>query len=620
MISRIKKSLSIIMALLLVFTTLLAIPVFEVSAASDVNINLSAKKQEIKGFGGMNHPVWIGDLTAAQRETAFGNGDGQLGFSILRIHVDEDKNNWSKELATAQKAVEKGAIVFASPWNPPVDMTETFTRNGVTGQKRLRYDKYSAYAQYLNDFVTYMKNNGVNLYAISVQNEPDYAHTWTWWTPQEMLNFMKNNAGAINCRVMSPESFQYLKNMSDPILNDTQALANMDILGAHFYGTSVGNMPYPLFEQKGAGKELWMTEVYVPNSDADSADRFPEALDVAYNMHNGIVEGNFQAYVWWYIRRSYGPMKENGTMSKRGAMMAQYSKFVRPGYVRVDATKNPNTNVYVSAYTGDSKAVIIAINRSTSSVSQKFNLQGASSVSKITSWITDSSKNVASSSAYSGTSFTAQLPAQSVTTFVCQLGTIVPVDRDAFSRLEAESYDSQSGIQNVTCDEGTEAVGYTENGDYAVYNSVDFGSGATSFLARASSATEGGNIEIRLDSITGTLVGTCPVKGTGGWQTFADATCNVSGVSGKHDLYLKFTGGSGYLFNLNWFTFGKGSVVKTGDINSDGQIDALDFQLLKAYLLGLGNIEDTNLADMDSNGEVNAIDFSLLKLYLLGNQ
>ncbi len=115
---------------------------------------------------------------------------------------------------------------------------------------------FAAYAQHLNDFVTYMKNNGVNLYSISVQNEPDYAHTWTWWTPQEILRFMKENAGSINCKVIAPESFQYLKNISDPILNDTQALANMDILGAHFYGTSISNMSYPLFEQKGAGKEL----------------------------------------------------------------------------------------------------------------------------------------------------------------------------------------------------------------------------------------------------------------------------------------------------------------------------------------------------------------------------
>jgi len=80
-------------------------------------------------------------------------------------------------------------------------MVETFTRNGVPNQKRLRYDKYGDYVQHLNDFVAYMKSNGVDLYAISVQNEPDYAHEWTWWTPQEMLRFMRDYAGQINCRL-----------------------------------------------------------------------------------------------------------------------------------------------------------------------------------------------------------------------------------------------------------------------------------------------------------------------------------------------------------------------------------------------------------------------------------
>lgn len=267
-------------------------------------------------------------------------------------------------METAKSAVKHGAIVFASPWNPPSDMVETFNRNGDTSAKRLKYNKYAAYAQHLNDFVTFMKNNGVNLYAISVQNEPDYAHEWTWWTPQEILRFMRENAGSINARVIAPESFQYLKNLSDPILNDPQALANMDILGTHLYGTQVSQFPYPLFKQKGAGKDLWMTEVYYPNSDNNSADRWPEALDVSQHIHNAMVEGDFQAYVWWYIRRSYGPMKEDGTISKRGYNMAHFSKFVRPGYVRIDATKNPNANVYVSAYKGDNKVVIVAINKS----------------------------------------------------------------------------------------------------------------------------------------------------------------------------------------------------------------------------------------------------------------
>ncbi|WP_144680427.1 glycoside hydrolase family 30 beta sandwich domain-containing protein [Bacillus altitudinis] len=418
MMSSIKKPM---LALLVCFTMLSVMfigpGVTEVSAA-DANINLNAERQVIRGFGGMNHPAWIGDLTAPQRETAFGNGQNQLGFSILRIYVDENRNNWSREVATAKRAIEHGALVIASPWNPPSSMVETFNRNGSPA-KRLKYNQYAAYAQHLNDFVTYMKNNGVNLYAISVQNEPDYAHEWTWWTPQEILRFMRENAGSINARVIAPESFQYLKNISDPILNDPQALGNMDILGAHLYGTQISQLPYPLFKQKGAGKELWMTEVYYPNSDNNSADRWPEALGVSEHIHHSMVEGDFQAYVWWYIRRSYGPMKEDGMISKRGYNMAHFSKFVRPGYVRIDATKSPEPNVFVSAYKGNNQVVIVAINKNNAGVNQHFVVQNGS-VSQASRWVTSGSSNLQPGTDLniSGNQFWAHLPAQSVTTFV----------------------------------------------------------------------------------------------------------------------------------------------------------------------------------------------------------
>ncbi|WP_322536415.1 glycoside hydrolase [Bacillus altitudinis] len=418
MMSCIKKPM---LALLVCFTMLSVMfigpGVAEVSAA-DANINLNAERQVIRGFGGMNHPAWIGDLTAPQRETAFGNGQNQLGFSILRIYVDENRNNWSREVATAKRAIEHGALVIASPWNPPSSMVETFNRNGSPA-KRLKYNQYAAYAQHLNDFVTYMKNNGVNLYAISVQNEPDYAHEWTWWTPQEILRFMRENAGSINARVIAPESFQYLKNISDPILNDTQALRNMDILGAHLYGTQISQLPYPLFKQKGAGKELWMTEVYYPNSDNNSADRWPEALGVSEHIHHSMVEGDFQAYVWWYIRRSYGPMKEDGMISKRGYNMAHFSKFVRPGFVRIDATKSPESNVFVSAYKGNNQVVIVAINKNNAGVNQHFVVQNGS-VSQASRWVTSGSSNLQPGTDLniSGNQFWAHLPAQSVTTFV----------------------------------------------------------------------------------------------------------------------------------------------------------------------------------------------------------
>ena len=196
---------------------------------------------------------------------------------------------------------------------------------------------------------------------------------------------------------------------------------------------------------------------------------------------------------------------------------------------------------------------------------------------------------------------------------------------DAFKKIEAENYSNQSGIQNVTCDEGTEAIGYIENGDYAVYRNVDFGSVAASFKARTSSATNGGKIEIRLDSITGPLAGTCTVAGTSDWQTFIDASCDVSGVNGKHDLYLKFTGESGYLFNLNWFQFAIEATATTivGDLNGDKNIDATDYALLKMYLLG--SIEKfpaedgIKAADLNADGTIDALDFAVFKKYLLGD-
>jgi glucuronoarabinoxylan endo-1,4-beta-xylanase len=399
------------------------------AAAAAANINPSAQRQTIKGYGAMVHAAWIGDLTAAQRTTAFSTGEGQLGFSLLRIPVNETQANWSLDLATARRAVELGVTVFASPWNPPASMTETFTRGSQTNARRLRASSYGAYAQHLNDFTTHMRNNGVNLYAISVQNEPDYAAEWTWWTAAEMTRFLRENAGSISTRVIAPESFQYIKSMSDPILNDSAALANVDIIGAHLYGTPYSNFPYPLFKQRGAGKELWMTEVYYPNSNTNSGDAWPEALDVGEHVHRAMVDAEFQAYVWWYLRRSYGPMREDGQVSKRGAMMAHFSRFVRPGYVRIDATANPASNVYVSAYRNGNTIVIVAINKNTSSVSQQFTLSGSNSSGSVANWLTDASRTVAPQAALtmSNGSLTVNLPARSVMTFVTSLsGTSSP--------------------------------------------------------------------------------------------------------------------------------------------------------------------------------------------------
>jgi hypothetical protein len=132
----------------------------------------------------------------------------------------------------------------------------------------------------------------------------------------------------------------------------------------------------------------------------------------------------------------------------------------------------------------------------------------------------------------------------------------------ATSTIQAEAYSAQSGTQTETTTDtgGGQDVGYISNGDWLQYNNVNFGSSAlTQFKARvASGAASGvsGLIEVHLDSLSNPAIGSFALGNTGGWQSWETIPANISGTTGTHTVYLKFTTGSGQDFvNVNWFTF-----------------------------------------------------------------
>ena len=126
-------------------------------------------------------------------------------------------------------------------------------------------------------------------------------------------------------------------------------------------------------------------------------------------------------------------------------------------------------------------------------------------------------------------------------------------DNSAFLEIEAEKYDSGSGVQ--AADEGGGCLGYIENGDYAAYYGLDFGEGAYTFIANATSLHDGGTIELHIDSLNGPVIGRCPITGTESWEAWRDFSCDIEPVSGIHNLYIVFRGDAGYLFNINFFQF-----------------------------------------------------------------
>jgi Carbohydrate binding module (family 6)/Chitobiase/beta-hexosaminidase C-terminal domain len=124
----------------------------------------------------------------------------------------------------------------------------------------------------------------------------------------------------------------------------------------------------------------------------------------------------------------------------------------------------------------------------------------------------------------------------------------------------AASFSGSSGVQTENCAEGGLDVGFITNGSYTFYNQLNL-TGIVTFVARVASAGSGGNIEVHLDSPTGTLIGTSTVPVTGGWQTWTDTQCSISGASGTHNVYLVFTGSSGNLFNVQWFSLTQTSSI-----------------------------------------------------------
>lgn len=127
---------------------------------------------------------------------------------------------------------------------------------------------------------------------------------------------------------------------------------------------------------------------------------------------------------------------------------------------------------------------------------------------------------------------------------------------DPYTRQEAETMAFSDGVDVEPTSEQGIAVVNINNGDYIKVKGVDFDVGASTFTAHVSSALSGGNIEIRLGSTTGELVGTCSVPNTDGWQSWIDVSCPVDGATGVHDVFFCFTGDvDTYLFNFDWWKF-----------------------------------------------------------------
>jgi glucuronoarabinoxylan endo-1,4-beta-xylanase len=447
-------------------------PVAKVSPP--VTVDFGAKKQIIRGFGGSTG--WLGPLTTQQATALFNQANG-LGLSIVRVRIDPQgsaSNNWitsqwTDELTNATEAIAANplAIVIATPCTPP----PAFKTGSVPGEPyahcnnglaegfcggSLDPSHYEGYARYLKGFIDYFQSGGVKLYAISIQNEPDASVQWEscFWSGNSYSYHREktSNAGsaldawiagnasvvtATGTRLMMPESMNFNTNFATDSLNDPKAASQISIIAGHIYGAK----PFYYAQAENAGKEVWMTEHWLEVSEENwfnpsgSSSSIRDALNTAEEVHNSMVTGQYSTYVWWWIWNDPAAAKgvNNGLIDSNttnpaptyfGYAIGQFSKFVQPGYYRYDVIGSPASGILISAYSGTDSAgaeryIIVATNENRAAVSQIFTIAKAA-VTSMKLYQTTSTGGLKPQPAISVSddTFTYNLPAESITTFV----------------------------------------------------------------------------------------------------------------------------------------------------------------------------------------------------------
>src|SRR5262249_45680570 len=146
--------------------------------------------------------------------------------------------------------------------------------------------------------------------------------------------------------------------------------------------------PWPS-DVTAARKEVWQTEMSGVKwwPEQGPTGDITNGIAVAGWIHDALVNGEVSAWLWWWFRAyntndNEGLFIQNGgttnwTDTKRHWTLGNYSKFVRPGYVRVDVTGGVPSGVLLSAYKGtDGTVVVVAINKNPAAVNVPISISG----------------------------------------------------------------------------------------------------------------------------------------------------------------------------------------------------------------------------------------------------
>lgn len=253
-----------------------------------IELDSSQKYQEILGFGGAFTEAaahTLAQISPDKRKEvieSYFNSDTGLGYSIGRVHIhscDFALENYTyveendEKLETFDISRDKEKIIplikdaiaergdklklFASPWSPPAWMK---TNNEMNNGGKLLPEYRQTWAEYFTKFIKAYRQADIDIWGITVQNEPEAVQTWDSciYTPEEERDFIKYYLGPI----MERENLENIKILvcdhnRDIIVKRASAVFSDREAASYVWGTAFHWYVSEEFENVGRVHELY---------------------------------------------------------------------------------------------------------------------------------------------------------------------------------------------------------------------------------------------------------------------------------------------------------------------------------------------------------------------------
>jgi len=401
---------------------------------AEVTVDTSKQYQRIEGWGTCL-VSWVGRMRDLYRTEEFQRVYvNELGFNMLRVNlwgpvcpkpiedwhdirwqdfdmaVDGGRAQIFLDFGAAIRKLNPDEKIIGTVWSPPPWMKEsgrlTDKRSGSVRANsyrgitnRVKPEYYMHFAKWMVEMVKMHEAAGAPLYAVSPGNEVQFTQTFEScvWNGEDyarivaILGQMLEQEGYGHVKIFGPEtmtSHDYPGGTPDyvrAIVDNPDAFKQLDVFATHGYADNgfqaemSANSSRKFWELiKGYGKPFWITEGGTGGHDWPT----PLKNGVATGIHNALVAGNCSAYVPWQViggRDTHHLMvySRDGRIvytPKTYAVM-HYSRFIRPGAVRVEARPAYGT-VQASAYmheaSGAMTIVLLNPNETEQPVTVKF--------------------------------------------------------------------------------------------------------------------------------------------------------------------------------------------------------------------------------------------------------